>query len=329
MKMKKENEYAKTYPRKEVLINEIDLDTSQPRQKIVHKQMQELANDMEEVGQIVPIILTPHYKKSDGSLVIGKDAVGNKNCRWFVLDGYRRILAAKDYLGWNKIDAEIRIELSELDVYETQFRVGSKRVHISIEEMAKSIQRYAKTWKKAGKEGDIIKRLSQLTGYSSAYFKMAKDIVTEKDKGLKKMAMEGKSPYIISEIKKVSKDDNIRQGIKEAVVEHHTKTGKSPGALVPRRMTILCRKLEKDETKTSKQKKAIVKAKTFEELNRNKEEVEDKNPEFDTYLFDIESFYNRIIKQWNIEKLSSFQRRELVRAVIKIADYLHKSKGKK
>jgi len=275
---------------KEILISDIDLDTSQPRQTIEHKKMQELADDMEDAGQIVPIILTYHYKKPDGSLVIGKDAVGNKNARWFVIDGYRRIIAAKDYLGWDKIDAEIRTELSELDVYETQFRVGSKRCHISVTEMAKAIQRYARTWKKEGKSGNIMNRLSQLTGYSSSYFSMANDIVNEKDKGLKKMAMEGKSPYIITEVKKASKDENIRKGMKEAIVEHHKKTGKSPGALVPRRLVPTFRKLEEDKSKTPKQKKSIAKAKTYEELNRSKE-LEDVNPEFETYLFDLETFY--------------------------------------
>jgi hypothetical protein len=310
---------------KEVLIKDIDLDTSQPRQTIEHDKMQDLADDMEEAGQIVPIILTYHYKKPDGSLVIGKDAVKNKNSRWFVIDGYRRILAAKDFLGWDKIDAEIRPELSELDVYETQFRVGSKRVHISVTEMAKAIERYAKTWKKEGKKGNIVKRLSQLTGYSSAYFDMANDIVTEKDKGLKKMAMEGKSPYIISEIKHASRDESIRSGMKEAVVEHHKKTGKSPGALLPRKMTHMFRKLEADKTKTNKQKKAIAKAKTFEELNKSNE-IEDTHSEFDTYLFDIETFYNRIRKQWNLKGISKSQKKELIDAVIKISNYLKKGK---
>ena len=164
---------------REVLINEIDLDTSQPRQVIEEDKLNDLAEDMREAGQLVPIILTPCYKKGE-VLVVGKMASTHKDFRWFVLDGYRRILAQKINRE-KKIDAEIRYELGELDCYEVQFRANAKRVQVTVKEMAKSIQRYAEVWKKEGKNGDIVERLSKITGYSTTYFNMANDIVNEKE----------------------------------------------------------------------------------------------------------------------------------------------------
>ena len=308
---------------REIRIDEIDLDTSQPRQIIEHNKMQELADDMEEAGQIVPVILTPYYKRGD-KLVIGKDAENNKNARWFVLDGYRRILAARDFLGWEKIDAEIRIELSELDVYETQFRVGSKRVQISVTEMAKAIERFSKTWKTAGKKDNYIKRLSQLTGFSTSYFDMANDIVTEPNKKLKKLIMDKKEgPYVASEIKSATKNKDIRDGMKEAVIEHVKKTGKSSGALFPRHIKPILKKLDEDITKNSKQKKEIAKNKTLEYFNRSLEK-EDIKPQFETYLFDIQLLYRKIVNQWNVKRLTNSQKNELVENLTKIIIYLKK-----
>lgn len=74
------------------------------------------------------------------------------------------------------------------------------------------------------------------------------------------------------------------------------------------------------------QKKSIAKAKTFEELNRSKE-IQDENPEFDTYLFDIETFYNKVTNQWNVKRLNNSQKRELIKVLMKIANYLKNGKG--
>ena len=308
---------------KEIKIKDIDLDTSQPRQVIEEDKLKDLAEDMKEAGQLVPIILTPCYKKGD-TLVVGKMASTNKDFRWFVLDGYRRILAMK--LNEKEIiDAEIRYELGELDCYEVQFRANAKRVQVTVKEMAKSIQRYAQMWKKEGKKGDIVGRLSKITGFSTTYFDMANDIVNE-NKEIKDLIYSDKvGAYYSTEKKHCSKNKSIRDGMDEAVKEYTEKTGKKVGALTPRVLKPDFKKIEK-RVKEEDKRKIIAKAKTLEYLNRSLE-VEDTESHYEKYLYDTEDFYARILT-WNIIGLTEFQLEKITGCLMKSVNYLRETKRK-
>ena len=308
-----------------IRISDIDLDTSQPRQVIEEDKLNDLADDMKEAGQLIPILLTPCYKKGEGILVIGKLAATNKKSKWFVLDGYRRLLAAKKN-GWKKIDAELRYELDEMDSYEIQSRANSKRVQVTIKEMAKAIERYAKEWKKRGVKGDITTRLSKITGYSKAYFNMAKAISEEKGsiKGL--INKEKVGAYYSFEKKASSKDSSIKEGMDEAVKEYVKTTGKKVGALTPRVLKPDFKKIEK-KVKDKKARKNIAKAKTLDYLNRSLEVV-DKYSNFDRYLYEVEEFYDKVLK-WNIDGLTYEEVEEIAKVLYKTVTYLRETRRKK
>lgn len=307
----------------EILISDIDLDTSQPRQVIEEDKIKDLADDMKEAGQLVPIILTPCYRKNKDTLVIGAMASKNKDYRWFVLDGYRRILGAK-INNWNKIDAELKFELSELDSYEVQFRANAKRVQVTVKEMAKAIERFAKVWKDNDKKGDIVERLSKITGYSPTYFAMAKCIVDEKA-NVKKMVDDDKvGAYYCAEKKASTKNQNIRDGMDDAVEEYVNKNPKKKvGALTPRVMKPEFKKIEQ-RVKDPKQQKIIAKAKTLDYLNRATESL-DENPNYEKYLYEAEDFYQEVLK-WNIRGLSIEQVEKISETIMKSVIHLKEQK---
>jgi hypothetical protein len=99
----------------------------------------------------------------------------------------------------------------------------------------------------------------------------------------------------------------MKQAVKEHLKINKDKLkNKKPGALFPRRMKPMLKKLSEDTTKTEEQKTKIAKAKTFEELNRSTE-VKDRNSEFDSYRFDLELLYRKVDNQWNLSKLTKAQ----------------------
>lgn len=308
----------------EISIDEIDLDTSQPRQVIEEQKLKDLAEDIKEAGLLVPIILTPCYRKDKDTLVIGAMAVKHKGARWFVLDGYRRILAAK-MNGWEKIDAELRLELGELDSYEVQFRANAKRVQVTVKEMSRAIERFAKIWKKNGKTGDIVERLSKITGFSTTYFAMAKAIVDEPNAKLKKAVNDNKvGAYICAEKKAATKDKAIKAGADEAIIEYIKKSPKNKvGALAYRNVKPEFKKIEKT-IKSPKRKKAIAKAKMAEYLNRNNP-VLDEESNYEKYLYEAEEFYEGVLK-WNITGLTVGQVEKISEAIMKSVNYLKEQK---
>lgn len=309
---------------KEIEIENVDLDTSQPRQVIEEDKIKDLAEDMKEAGQLVPVILTPCYKKGEDTLVIGQSALKHKDWRWFVLDGYRRILGAK-INKWKTIDAELKYELGILECLEIQFRANAKRVQITVKEMAKAVERFAQIWKKEGKKGDVVQRLSKITGFSTSYFQMAQAIVDE-EKNIKDLIYSDKvGAYYSAEKKNSSKDKEIRAGMDEAVKEYIQKTGKKVGALTPRILKPEFVKISKN-VKEPKERKVIAKAKTLEYLNRSIEQS-DKESNFPKYIYDAREFYERILR-WNIKNLSIKQVELLSEEIMKSVYYLKEEKRK-
>jgi ParB/RepB/Spo0J family partition protein len=307
----------------EINVDEIDLDTSQPRQVIEETKINDLAEDIKEAGQLVPILLTPCYKKEDGTLVVGEMASKHPNYRWFVLDGYRRILAVK-ILGLKTIDAELRYNLEPLEVFEVQFRANSKRVQITVKEMSKAIERYAKMWKEEKKDGDVVERLSKITGYSKTYFNMAKSIVEEQEE-IKKLVYEDKvGAYYCAEKKAVSKNNSIKEGMDEGVKEYIKENPtKKVGALTPRVLKPEFKKIEKTVS-DAKTQKIIAKAKTLEYLNRATETI-DKSSNYEKYLYDAEQFYLSVTK-WNIKDLDIDQVERITETIMKSVIYLKEQK---
>jgi ParB/RepB/Spo0J family partition protein len=309
---------------REIDIALIDLDTSQPRQEIEEDKLLDLAADIKETGLLVPILLTPYYKKGE-TLVIGAAASKSKELRWFVLDGYRRVLACKEKLGWKMIDAEIRIELTALDVFETQFRANAKRVQVTVKEMAKAITRYGEEWKNQKKKGDIVERLSKLTGYSTTYFKMAENIVKEPNKKIKELVDKNEvGAYYSTEKLAATKDENIRNGLDDAVIEYQKNNpNKKTGALTPRVMKPVFKKILKN-IKNPEDRRKVSKAKTLEYLNRSLEK-EDESSQFEKYLYDTEEFYEAVLK-WNLKGLTQNQVDKITSSLMKTVNYLREKK---
>jgi ParB/RepB/Spo0J family partition protein len=307
----------------EIQISQIDLDTSQPRQVIEEDKLKDLAEDIKEVGMLVPILLTPCYRKDKDTLVIGAMASKHKGYRWFVLDGYRRILAAKR-IGWKKIDAELKFELNELEVYEVQFRANAKRVQVTVKEMSKAIERYANVWKKSGKKGDIVNRLSKITGYSTTYFDMAKCIVDEEPEMKKLIHADKVGAYLPAEAKASTKNSKVKEGMYDAIKEYVAKNPtKKVGALTPRVLKPEFKKIERT-VKGANQQKSVAKAKTLDYLNRAEEKA-DEESNYEKYLYEAESFYQEVLK-WNIRGLTVQQVERISEAIMKSVYFLKEEK---
>jgi ParB/RepB/Spo0J family partition protein len=309
----------------EIPLESIEIDTYQPRQVIEDEKLNDLKDDIKEVGLQIPIILTPCFVKDKETIIIGKDALRYKH-KWFLVDGYRRYLCCKS-LHYKKIEAELRYELTGLEAIEMQFRVNGKRVQVTVKEMARAIERFAKLWKEKGMKGDIIDRLSKLTGYSTTYFHMAKCIVDEKSEVIKKLVDEDKiGAYYCAEKKASTKNKSIQEGMDEAIKDYVEKNpDKKVGALTPRVMKPEFKKIEK-MMKNPKEQRIVAKAKTLDYLNRTIESL-DETSNYEKYLYEAEKFYQEVLK-WNLQQLTVNQVEKISESIMKSVIYLREEKRK-
>ncbi len=201
---------------KPLSLSQIVLDDLQPRQEGRIVEIEDLAKDMAERGQIYPVIVTEEGKKG----------------KYLLQDGERRYRAAK-MIKWNKINTIIIKSDSKLEEYELQFVANAKRKGVTIKEMAVAVKRFVSEFLAANKKktkNDAIDRLNEITGYSYPYFQAVQEI-NDAPKLYRDAVYDNKFPsYGLIEIAKATKDEAKREGVRKGYVETEKVTGTKPGA---------------------------------------------------------------------------------------------------
>lgn len=288
----------------EIDIKKINLDTAQPRGESKIDQLKDLAKDIKERGLLYPIIVTPYYKKGE-TLVLGKKALESKERKWWVLDGERRVRAFK-ILKQDTIEAIIQLEIEFLKMLEIQFAANTKRVQITVEEMAKAIKRFKVEYLKKFPKKDPLARLVELTGYSYSYFDMAEAINRAPLKLQEKIEKGETGGYTAAEIEHATKDVDIRRGVTNAYI----KSKKPMSALAVRAVKEDLRVLEKKKNLTPKEKEKLSESILTKYFNKGSKDV-DENSDFLRYRHEAENFLDEI-KLWNLEGITVSQIDELI-----------------
>ena len=304
-----------------VSINQINLDTAQPRQVFREDKLTDLANDIKQRGLLYPVLLTPYYKDSKGSLLLGKKALETKKHKWWVLDGDRRIRAMK-ILKNKEIEAIVKLNLDMLQMLEIQFASNSKRIQVTIEEMAKSITRFKKEFYRKNPEGNVVEKLVELTGFSPTYFEMA-EAINRAPNEIRDQIFEGKiGGYFASEVENATKDQDIRDGVYSASLKARN-SGKRFSALMPRAIKRDLRKIE-EKTENTKIRKELAESITDKYINQDEETIDEK-ADYNRYSYEIDCFHD-LVKCWNVKGLSSRQTDILSSKIRNIYSYLLEEK---
>lgn len=299
----------------EVDVKRIATDTAQPRQVIDKIKLKELSASIKEQGLIYPVIVTPFWK-NNGTLYLGKKAEEKKDFSYWLLDGYRRVLAYQQD-EHDKIPAIVKYELSFIEILEIQFASNTKRVQISVEEMANAINRYRSEYAMKNPKGNVIARLSELTGFSQTYFDTA-EAINRAPKEMQKHIHAGKiGGYAASEIESATKDESMRKGIVKVYLKY-AKRGRKIGANKPR--TIKCELKKISEKKYTQQEKEHLAEKLFESkvvVSNGK----DKTSDFISYKFAAEQFIDTV-NHWQLKNLTSKQIDILISLLMQPVDML-------
>ena len=303
-----------------IKLDKIDLDTAQPRGKSDEKKVIELAKDIRERGLLYPILVTPYYKQ-DSNLILGKNAINSPKCRWWILDGERRVRAIRI----NKqegIEAIVKMDLSFLQMLEIQFASNTKRVQITVEEMARAIKRFKKEFLKTNPKGNPIKRLVELTGYSPSYFDMA-DAINRSSKELQEKIFTGKvGGYAAAEIERATKSAPIRRGITNVYID----SDKPISALTPRVLKKDFLKIEENKNLSDEDKEKLTEGIVRKWVSSKNEGV-DENPNFLRYRYEAEEFFS-LIKKWNVKRLKKEEIEELITIIDIIRNYFMEERRK-
>lgn len=242
---------------KRIEVENIDFDTHQPRQKFQEDKIKDLAANIEELGLLIPIEVTPYIENNSQVELGTKEALNSSDRKWWLIDGARRLKAC-EVLKWAKISAKVRMDLSFLEMLDCQFAMNSKRVQVDIKEMAKAIERYKAEFLKECPDEDPIKRLMKLTGFSHTYFD-AVEAINRAPEPFREATLRGSvAGYTASEIEKSSKDLAIREGLCTVFLETEEDGGRL-GANAPRilKKTGDIQEIEKRDDLTHEQKTQI------------------------------------------------------------------------
>jgi len=307
-------------------VNEIDVrriatDTAQPRQVVDKIKLNELSASIKEQGLLYPILVTPFWK-NNGTLFLGKKAEQKEDFSYWLLDGYRRVLAfQKDEQ--DRIPAIVKYELSFIEMLEIQFASNTKRVQITVEEMANAINRYRAEYIIKEPNGDAVAKLVKLTGYSASYFDMA-DAINRAPVELQECIHQGKvGGYAAAEIESATKDKSLRKGITRAYVKN-AKKGKKISALMPRTIKKELKKIA-EKKYTPKQKEHLA-----EKLIENKispENGKDKSSDFISYKFEAEQFIDKV-NHWQLKNMDTAQIDVLICLLSQPVDMLREERRK-
>ena len=217
----------------------------------------------------------------------------------------------------NEIEAIIRTELTMLEMMEIQFASNTKRLQVTIREMSKAVERYRDEYKKGHeeyKEGEFVKTLCQLTGYSSVYFSMVEAINRADDDMREDVLSEKVGGYAPFEIEKAVKDEDLRRGLTEAYIESE----KQISALAQRAIKFDLRDAKTDHLEPE-EKRQLAKQMLNDFVNRGNK-TRDKVTNYLLYQQKADKFRNEI-RTWNLDALEPWQCSNLIGIIEDIRTY--------
>lgn len=208
----------KTITVKNIPVQKLKFVKTQPRGKKQRLMFQDLREDIGERGQVQPIIVTPDSGDTHR-----------------MVDGERRTRACMS-LGKQSMEAKVVVFDSRVEELETRFVSNTRRVGITVEEMADAVTEfkaeYRKVYPKAS-DAQVAAHLSKLTGYAPKFFADAEAVnraIPELRKLIKNDTLGG---YVAPEIESAAKDDDFRVGLQKGYV-NQAKKGRVIGALQAR-----------------------------------------------------------------------------------------------
>lgn len=208
----------KTIAVKHIPTKNIKFVKTQPRGKKQRLMFQDLREDIGERGQVQPIIVTP-------------DSGGTHR----MVDGERRTRACVS-LGRPSMEAKVVVFDSRIEELETRFVSNTRRVGITVEEMADAVTEFKVEYRKVypeAKDSQVAVHLAKLTGYAPKFFADAEAVnraIPEMRKLIKADVLGG---YVPTEIESAAKDPDFRVGMQNAYVRK-AKSGRVIGALQAR-----------------------------------------------------------------------------------------------
>lgn len=288
-----------------IKIKDINLDTAQPRQDFCQTDITDLANDIKRHGMLYPILVTPFYKNGN-NLILGKKALRYPGRKYWLLDGERRVRAFRVNRE-DTIDADIKMDLDFYDMLEIQFSANTKRVQITVEEMAKAIERFKVEYYKKTPKGNHIKRLVELTGFSSTHIASA-ELIVQSTEELKSAINKGQVGGYLPKETNYIKDDAVKEAVNEFYIERGKKH-KAPSVLLPRTLKPKIKKVEQMNV-SDIEKKHLTTSILNDAVKVNSEEV-DKKSDFPIYLFKAQEFLQQV-EQWKIDDLTEKELGKLI-----------------
>lgn len=213
------NKIAKSLKIVKLPVDLVQADELQPRRNFNQRDIDILAKDIEERGQLDPILVT---ETGDG--------------RYTIVGGERRWRAHKQ-IGLKKIEAIIASFSEPVEFYEAQFVSNGLHKNPSIQDMAQAVERYVEECKRINPEitqREIANRLSEKTGYSTTYFQAVKAILDIEDPEFRAMVDDKRiGGYFPKEVKSATNDEDLQKGLISGM-KTIVKGGKKTTALIPR-----------------------------------------------------------------------------------------------
>lgn len=283
-----------------ISIKKINLDTAQPRQIIKEDKLLDLAQDIKKRGLIYPIILTP-FKKHNDVLILGNKALNYPDHMYWILDGERRFRAYK--LNKNvEIEAEIRNDLTFLEMLEIQFASNSKRVETNPYDMAVAMKRYIEEYKSEYDDDKYVEKLADLTGFSTTFINSRLEIL-QAPQFIQDLVKNNETRSNLPiEIKNNIKNERDKEAIYNAFKEDKLVS------------TLDCRPLGKKLKKVDE----ISKINNYSEKERNDiadvvietfrlpEEEQDGSGNYEIYKYQIDEFCSKM-SRWNLKEMNNKQ----------------------
>lgn len=262
------------------------------------KELERMAQSMKQYGQLHAIDITPIYREKDGTVSVGGQALTKKNWKQqhpkFVrIDGEFRI-RTKRFLGENIIRTNIKLTLTMQEFIDIKWITCAKRIDINPLDMARAVDEFKKNHPELK---NPYKRLSELTGYSTSYFK-SRDDINEAPQKIKDMIEEGQTKAnVVTEIKSNIPD---KFNWRKVALQETIKKGRKLSTLASRASKPILQRAIKDfeEGKISEKdlkeqgRAAIIFRGTFP-----KEKY--KKPEFALYERELRDFIDKV-RKWNI-----------------------------
>lgn len=201
-------------------IHSIEADKLQPRRDFNQKDIDILAKDIDERGQLDPILVKASEEEG----------------LYTIVGGERRLRAHKQ-LNKSTIEAIIVSFTKDVEFYEAQFVSNGLHKNPSIQDMAQAVERYVAECGRMNPEisqKDIILRLSEMTGYSTTYFGAVQAILDIEDPEFRQMVDDKLiGGYFPKEVKSATGDEDLQKGLISGM-KTIVKGGKKTTALIPR-----------------------------------------------------------------------------------------------